>query len=346
MAFSRLIHHTIGQETTAYYVGYSWRQLHELVPADRTVLLIDEHVAQLHQQLCVPWPTVIIPSGEASKSWDRMHNLIDELCRLQVDRSWFLVGVGGGVVTDLVGFLAAIYMRGLSFGFVPTTLLAQVDASIGGKNGIDFGKYKNLIGTIRQPAFVVIDPALLQTLPLQEWQNGFAEIIKYACIADRDLFDFLETHREQALQGEAETLFHVVLTSLQHKLHIVATDPYEKGVRRFLNFGHTLGHAIEKVIEIPHGQAISVGMRVACQLSQKLSGLTPTESERIQRLIQAYGLPTTLPDIDWNEVWDCLHHDKKREKDILHFILLETIGRARMEPIPIQQLEQLLPVYW
>jgi 3-dehydroquinate synthase len=346
MAFSRLIHHTIGQETTAYYVGYSWRQLHELVPADRTVLLIDEHVAQLHQQLCVPWPTVIIPSGEASKSWDRMHYLIDELCRLQVDRSWFLVGVGGGVVTDLVGFLAAIYMRGLSFGFVPTTLLAQVDASIGGKNGIDFGKYKNLIGTIRQPAFVVIDPALLQTLPLQEWQNGFAEIIKYACIADRDLFDFLETHREQALQGEAETLFHVVLTSLQQKLHIVATDPYEKGVRRFLNFGHTLGHAIEKVIEIPHGQAISVGMRVACQLSQKLSGLKPTESERIQRLIQAYGLPTTLPDIDWNEVWDCLHHDKKREKDILHFILLETIGRARMEPIPIQQLEQLLPVYW
>jgi len=346
MPSAKLIHHTIGQEVTDYYVGYSWEQLRELVPADRTVLLVDEQVARHHPRLTEGWQTLIVPSGEASKSWEMMHHLIDALCQLQVDRSWHLVGVGGGVVTDLAGFLAAVYMRGLAFGFVPTTLLAQVDASIGGKNGIDFGKYKNLVGTIRQPRFVLMDPALLQSLPRPEWQNGFAEIIKYACIADRDLFEFLEHHRRQALQGDAETLFHLILTSLEHKLRIVTEDPFEKGIRRFLNFGHTLGHAIEKVIEIPHGQAISVGMRVACQLSEQLSGLQPAETQRISDLLQAYGLPTTLPDIDWNEVWDCLRHDKKREKEVLHFILLETIGQARIVPIALHELELLLPVYW
>lgn len=346
MAFQKLIHHSIGEEHTDYYVGYSWTQLQELVPIDRTVLLIDELVACYHPEISRDWKTLTIPSGEASKSWEMMRSLVDALIRWEVDRSWWLVGVGGGVVTDLVGFLAAIYMRGLRVGFVPSTLLAQVDASIGGKNGVDVGKYKNLIGTIRQPAFVIMDPQLLSSLPLREWQNGFAEIIKYACIADADLFGYLENHREQALQGEEETLFHLVLSSLQHKLHIVEEDPYEKNRRRFLNFGHTLGHAIEKVVEIPHGQAISVGMRVACQLSIQMAGLKPEEAERIQHLLQAYGLPTALPDIDWSEVWDCLRHDKKREKEVLHFILLERIGSACIKPIPIRELESVLPVYW
>ncbi|MCL6524531.1 MAG: 3-dehydroquinate synthase [Thermoflavifilum sp.] len=342
MAKPRLFQRTIDGQTTTYYVNHSRNQLRNLVPADRTILLVDEEVARLYPDMLASWPAITVPSGESSKSWDTLHWLIEQLIHMEVDRSYTLVGVGGGVVTDLTGFLASIYMRGIAFGFLPTTLLAQVDASIGGKNGIDVGPYKNLIGTIRQPAFILIDLDWLHTLPLAEWQNGFAEIIKYACILDEELFVYLEQHAQEALRGEMEVVAHLVDVSLQHKLHVVQADPREKGMRRWLNFGHTLGHAIEKLLNISHGRAISIGMAVASRLSGQLAGLNAADANRILRLLEAYGLPTNSPSLDWDLVWDCLLHDKKREKDVLHLVLLEAIGKAQMKPIAMDELKSLL----
>ena len=174
-----------------------------------------------------------------------------------------LVGIGGGVITDLTGYVAAIYMRGLSFGFVPTSILAMVDAAIGGKNGIDVGVYKNIIGTIRQPQFLLYDYSLLKSLPQSEWVNGFAEIVKHACIKDARLFNTLRQNSIRSYQRNSKELGALIKKNVHIKASVVQADEFEKGERRLLNFGHTLGHAIENIYKMPHGHAISIGMVAA-----------------------------------------------------------------------------------
>jgi 3-dehydroquinate synthase len=204
--------------------------------------------------------------------------IFNQLVDMEVDRSTLILGIGGGIVCDIAGFVASTYMRGTPFGFVSTTLLSQVDASVGGKNGVNFGGYKNMVGVFNQPEFVVCDMMLLKTLPFREIQCGFAEIIKHGAIADHRMLDFIENHRDAALDLESRIVEHLVYRSVEIKAGVVTRDEREKGERRKLNFGHTFGHAIEKLTGIPHGEAVGIGMVMAAALSVKKGLLSPVDA--------------------------------------------------------------------
>ncbi len=201
--------------------------------------------------------------------------------------------MGGGVVTDITGYAASVYMRGVPFGFVPTSVLGMVDASIGGKNGIDVGNYKNMVGTIRQPGFLFYDISLLQTLPAEEWVNGFAEVIKHAAIKDAALFRELEKNSIQYYQKNKKALAGLIRKNVMIKSAVVLKDEFERGDRKLLNFGHTLGHAVENIYKLPHGHAVSIGIKAACLISEELMDFK--ETARITGLLEKYGFPTDLP---------------------------------------------------
>lgn len=329
------------QSATTYYLGEQLTQLGNYVDMSRTILVMDENVDQFHGQRLPGWKKLVIPDGEENKSMEVVQQIVNGLIELEADRKTMLVGIGGGMLTDLTGFAASIYMRGIPFGFVPSTLLAQVDASLGGKNGISHGHHKNLLGTINQPQFILFDYTLPATMPDEEWHNGFAEIIKYACILDADLFNFLEENRDKALERNVDILEHLVERSVELKTKVVQEDEFETGIRRFLNFGHTLGHAVEKIENIAHGKAVAIGMIAAAKISEKLSGLPAEETNRLMRLVNDYQLPVTLTS-NKDKVFDIFKLDKKREKDVIHFVLLESLGKAVTKPVPIEQLKQLL----
>lgn len=333
--------YTFGAKAVDYYFGESLDQLSRYADPARTILIVDDQVDRHHAARFEGWRKVVVRGRESSKDLSEFQRVTTELIRLEADRKTTLVAIGGGVVTDLTGFVASVYMRGISYGFVPSTLLSQVDAAIGGKNGVNFGDFKNILGVIRQPDFLLFDAGLLTTLPEDEWRNGFAEVIKYGCTLDPELFSYLETHRERALAHEASVIDHIVRRSAEIKSEIVEADEFEQDQRRLLNFGHTVGHAVEKLEGIPHGQAVAKGMVVSCAVSRRLGGLSPEAAERVVDLIRAYQLPTET-DQDPGRISAYFRMDKKREARSVHFILLEEIGRAHVRPIPLEALDRLL----
>jgi len=265
--------------------------------------------------------------------------VIEQLIEMEADRKTTLVGVGGGVITDITGYVASVYMRGLRFGFVPTSILAMVDASIGGKNGIDVGVYKNMVGMIRQPSFILHDLIFLNTLPQTEWENGFAEIIKHACIKDVAMFKQLEENSFKTYQDRKKSVFELIQRNAILKTKVVQQDEFEKGERRLLNFGHTLGHALENQYELLHGQAISIGMTYACHISEQLMGFKQTE--KVVNVLEKYGLPT-YASFNKQKVFDVLKMDKKREKKEMNYVLLEKIGKGVVKQIDLKRLEQII----
>jgi len=277
--------------------------------------------------------------SESYKVQPTIDALVAQLIEMEAGRSTTLVGVGGGVITDITGYLAAVYMRGLKFGFVPTSILGMVDASIGGKNGIDVGDYKNMVGTIKQPDFILHDMAFLKSLPQQEWVNGFAEVIKHACIKDKKMFEELEQKSLRQFQQKQKTICELVQRNTMVKVNVVKRDEFERNERRMLNFGHTLGHALETQYELLHGQAISIGMAFACYVSEKLCGFK--ETERVEQLLSQYHLPMAAA-FDKQRVFNILKMDKKREKRQMNFVLLNKIGKAVVHPVSLVQLEKLL----
>lgn len=326
-------------KTTTYYFDADFSRLEKLVDKRQAVLVTDENIFNAHQKKFGGWNTIVITPGESFKVQDTINSIIEQLIGFGADRKTFLVGIGGGVVTDMTGYAAAVYMRGISFGFVPTTILAMVDASIGGKNGIDVGVYKNLVGTIRQPDFLLYDPSLLKSLPKEEWVNGFAEIIKHASIRDAALFRELEKNKLSLYQKEKAALSKLIRRNVVIKSTVVQKDEFEKGDRRLLNFGHTLGHAIENLYELPHGHAISIGMVAASMISEELTDFKDTD--RVIAVLKKYGLPT-LAEFDAKQVLNILRMDKKKEKDSMNYVLLNKIGQGVVKSIPIVQLEKLL----
>jgi 3-dehydroquinate synthase len=322
-----------------YYFNTSALRLDKLVPRDKTVLVTDEHVFAEHQALFGDWNTIVLKPGEEYKVQDTVDAVIGQLLEFEADRSWSLVGVGGGVVTDITGYVAGIYMRGLKCGFIPTSILAMVDASIGGKNGIDVGVYKNMVGLIRQPSFLLYDTDLLRTLPESEWINGMAEVIKHACIKDAPMFKVLEENTLPRLRKDKDLLAKLIRRNALLKTKVVQADEFERGERKLLNFGHTLGHAIENMYELPHGHAVSIGMTVACQLSAKLTGFKQTQ--RVVDVLDKYGLPT-YADFDVEKAWDILKMDKKRTAAAMNYILLDKIGQGVVRSIPLEELQSLL----
>ena len=326
-------------KTTTYYLDADLSYLEKLVDKTHALVITDEHIFGKHQKRFGGWNTIVISAGEQFKVQATIDSIIGQLIEFGADRKTFLVGIGGGVVTDLTGYVAAIYMRGLSFGFVPTSILAMVDASIGGKNGIDVGVYKNLVGTIRQPEFLLYDYSLLKTLPKEEWVNGFAEIIKHAAIKDAGLFRELEKNKLTVYQKDKAALAKLIRRNVAIKSAVVEKDEFEHGERRLLNFGHTLGHAIENLYELSHGQAISLGMVAACMISEQVTPFK--ETDRVMGTLKRYGLPT-LAEFDPKEVMAVLRMDKKKVKDSMNYVLLNKIGQGIVKVIPINELDKLL----
>ena len=325
--------------STDFYFAYGISHLKEITDPKTTVLVTDENIAGAHAKRFKGWKTIVLKPGEEFKVQSTVDSIIKQLIEYEADRKTVLVGVGGGVITDIVGYVASVYMRGLRFGFIPTSLLALVDASIGGKNGIDVGVYKNMVGIIRQPTFILHDMVFLNSLPQKEWENGFAEIIKHACIRDAAMFGELEKMSLKKYQAKKISICELVQRNAMIKAGVVKRDEFEKNERRLLNFGHTLGHALENQYQLMHGQAVAIGMAYACRISEQLNGFNQTK--RVTSVIEKYGLPTSLS-FEKQKVFDVLKMDKKREKKEMNYVLLEKIGKGVTRSIPLPQLEKII----
>jgi len=277
-------------------------------------------------------PTLItIPAGEQSKTLERAGAICDQMIAAGLDRQSFVIGLGGGVVGDVSGFVAAIYHRGIPHVQIPTTLLAMVDSSIGGKTGVNTRDGKNLLGAIHHPSLVIDDLDVLKTLPPREFNQGFAEIIKHAIIADAKMFDTLQSWKA----SEARALQHLIRRNIEIKAAIVAKDEQDRtGERAILNFGHTVGHAIERAgsyQKFLHGEAVSLGIVAACAISIKKAGLPPDQGEAVVNLLQRFQLPTRLPpNFPRKKIFDALKFDKKFEGGKVRFVVMPQIGSARL----------------
>ncbi|MEO7120376.1 MAG: 3-dehydroquinate synthase [Ginsengibacter sp.] len=318
----------------------SFAIIKEKLQKEKTVFLTDENLYAAHPQKFEGWQTIVLKSGEQFKNQQAVDSIINQLINMQADRQTFIVGVGGGVVTDITGFVASVYMRGLKFAFVPTSILAMVDASVGGKNGIDVGVYKNLVGIIRHPEFLLYDYSFLETLPDEEWVNGFAEIIKHACIKDLDLFHFLQKNSLDKFKASLKVSAALIKRNVEIKYNVVVNDENETGERKLLNFGHTIGHAIENTEKLPHGHAISIGMVAACKISELINNFREAESENVKDLLLQYKLPVDF-NFDKQKTWDILLHDKKKSGTNMSFVVLDTIGSASVKSISLDQLHQI-----
>jgi 3-dehydroquinate synthase len=322
-------------------IGESLGNLPNYLPEKKTVIITDQNILDHYAGQFPDCPVIRIGLGEKNKTLSTIEDIISRLLELEVDRTWYLLAVGGGIVCDVAGFAASIYMRGLSFGFVSTTLLSQVDASVGGKNGVNFQGYKNMVGVFNQPEFVLCDPGMLKTLEEREYISGFAEVIKAAAIRDSELFNYLENRSGEAMEKNSDFLEHIVYKAVEIKARVVEDDEKEKGERKILNFGHTAAHAIEKLTGILHGQAVSIGMVIAAELSCQKGFLSKDKAKRIKDLIAAYRLPVESP-VPVTDVLQEMTKDKKREGDSVHYILLDDIGKCRIEKITYNELEELL----
>jgi 3-dehydroquinate synthase len=277
---------------------------------------------------------VTIPDGEQYKNLDTLKNIYDELLKFKLDRKSALIALGGGVVGDITGFAASTYMRGIPCIQVPTTLLSQVDSSVGGKTGVDHEFGKNMIGTFWQPGLVWIDVETLITLPKRELLAGLAEVIKYGIIYDERLFEFLEVNKEKILNLDTDALTYIIRRSCEIKADVVSKDEREAGLRSILNYGHTIGHAIETVTgytRFLHGEAVAIGMYLEARLSQTLNLIDKDQVFRIKAVIDSYGLPSEMEaDIAINGILSSMQLDKKAVAGKLKFILPEKIGRVKI----------------
>ena len=307
--------------------------LAQYVRGNDCLVVSNETVAPLYLDKLLPnlgglnVSTINLPDGEAHKTLATMATILDRLVAKGAGRDTAIIALGGGVVGDIAGFAAACYMRGVDFVQVPTTLLAQVDSSVGGKTGVNHEQGKNLIGAFHQPRVVLIDTDTLATLPDRELRAGLAEVIKYGAICDADFFAWLEINLDALLQRDADALAHAIRRSCELKAEIVAEDEREAGRRAILNFGHTFGHAIENGVgygEWLHGEAVAAGMVMA----GRLSDIGADELDRLRSLIERAGLPTTPPALGAPMYLKAMSRDKKVQKKELRFVLLQRLGAA------------------
>lgn len=332
----------INEESTLY-VGRAAELLDRVVPKGRVVVITDANIDRLYPDLVHCYDYIIIGQGEGVKSLQTVERVYRELMAMGADRSTFILGIGGGIVTDIAGFVAATYMRGIDFGFVSTTLLGQVDASIGGKNGVNVADYKNMVGTFRQPRFVISDVTMLKTLPVRELRAGMSEVVKSAIVGDVELFNHLERVITGELShGNTELMEEIILRSVVVKARIVAMDEREGGIRRLLNLGHTLGHAIEKCTrEVNHGEAVAIGMSQIAHASVRCGMLAEEDAQRIDTLLERLGFSLTLP-INMVDVLREVKHDKKKCNNVLKVVLPIKIGECIVREMTFDEFERLL----
>ena len=293
-------------------------------------------------------PTVLcLPDGERTKSMKWVSAILDELVRRRYERRTVLLALGGGVTGDLAGFAASIYLRGIPFVQVPTTLVAQVDSSIGGKTGVNHPLGKNLIGSFYQPRLVVSDPGVLRTLPAREYRAGLAEVIKYGVIADAGFFEFLEANTGRILDLDPEAIHRIIRTSATVKAVVVSEDEREGDRRRILNFGHTVGHAVETVTKYrryKHGEAVAIGMVMAAKLAVQLGVADAQVVERIRALVRTAGLSDRLPAYPAAAFLRAMRQDKKVQDRRIHFVLPDRIGHVSVQPVDETHIHQMLAI--
>ena len=319
-------------------VGERLENLRDYASAPKVAAVTDSNVKHLLAPRFPKGEIIEVPVGEKAKALETVSMIYERLLSLEFERGSLLVGIGGGAVCDVAGFAAATYLRGIRTALVPTTLLAQADAAVGGKNGVNFKGYKNLVGTIRQPELVLCDLDTLSGLPKSELRNGFSEIVKSAAIADASLFSYLEDHHAEAMALKRTAIEKCVHGALAVKVKVVQEDENESGERRKLNFGHTLGHAVEKVTGRPHGESISIGMAAAARLSVARGRLSEKDAGRLLSLLEKMGLPTSAG-VDASSALDAIRKDKKRQEEGINFVLLEGIGKAVVEKVSLSELE-------
>jgi len=333
------------------------RDVARLLPAPlpaRAVVVTNATVAKLHLKALqaglsasgMRHDAVVIPDGEEHKDWTTLYELHTRLLELAAERSTLLIALGGGVIGDLAGFAAATYQRGMPLVQIPTTLLAQVDSSVGGKTAVNHPLGKNMIGAFHQPMAVIIDTATLATLPSREYAAGIAEVVKYGAVHSAELFAWLETSVDSLLARDARAVAHAIVESCRIKAHIVAADERETSQRAVLNFGHTFGHAIEAGTGYGtwlHGEAVAAGMVLAARLSVRVSGLAADECDRLRALLERAGLPTQAPPLGAKRYLELMARDKKVERGTLRLVLLQALGRAVIRgDIPPKALHDLL----
>lgn len=331
---------------------HSARVLLRLCKEDRIFIITQPRIRRLYgdvvarvlgKSIKIHW--LIFPDGEKNKTLSTVEKLLTELSRHGATRNSFVLAFGGGVVGDVTGFVAAVYMRGMAFAQMPTTLLAKVDSSVGGKTGVDLKTGKNLVGAFYQPKAVFIHTDFLKSLPRREFLCGLAEVIKYGVIADAKFFDFLEHNREKILRLDEKSLLHIILRSCAIKANVVRRDEKESSLRAILNYGHTLGHAVEALTgfdRIKHGEAVAMGMAFAARLAVHLGRLHAKSLARIENLIRDYGLPTAWPELSQKKYLAAMMKDKKAGQKNIKFILPQKIGKVDIVPLTLKEIAPCL----
>lgn len=318
-------------------IGAKWESVSELLQENDVAIVTDHNVQRLYGDKFPEFPVLTIRAGEASKKIEVIEFLAERLIETGIDRGGFLLAIGGGVVCDIAGFLASIYMRGIRCGYVSTTLLSQVDASTGGKNGVNLGAAKNVLGCFKQPEFVICDQVMLQTLPEDEYFSGLAELIKTAIIGNEKLFGIIENNQGGILRRDPELLSMLISMAVSFKASVVSEDEKESGLRRILNFGHTYGHAIEMYKSFRHGYAVASGIELAAGFSCSKGLISMAEYDRIINLLKTFKL-LRRHDIPDTQITQLVLRDKKKTGNEIYFVFLEGIGKAIVEKIPLEEV--------
>ncbi len=330
-------------------INQSYLELPEILEGKEFVIITDSNLIRLYQDFLWKYKTIVVPAGEQFKRLSEIELIYQKLIDYEVNREFYIVAFGGGVVLDIAGFVASTFLRGIKLLSIPTTLLAQCDAAIGGKNAVNFNNYKNLIGTYLQPEYVICDPNLLKTLPDKELRSALAESLKVGLIYSAEFFNYIENISDglnlnnsfSQLLYDTTKLEIIIQQSIQIKVSIVEEDEFDNNSRRILNFGHTVGHSIESIYGMRHGESVSIGMVTAARISNKI-GLLPTEQlERIKKLLYKIGLPVDFI-FDTDLVMKFIERDKKRNTNFMNFVVLEEIGKARIFEITFLELKKML----
>lgn len=312
--------------------------LPQLLPECRVVVITDANIDRRYHALLQRYEYIMIGTGETIKTLHTADTIYRRFIEMGIDRSCFVLGIGGGIVTDIAGFVASTYMRGLRFGFVSTTLLGQVDASVGGKNGVNIDGYKNMVGTFTQPQFVICDVEMLRTLPEREFRAGMAEIVKAGIIADRDLFETIEHSTLDSLRSDERLLDRIVMAAIRVKADIVDRDERESGERRKLNLGHTFAHAIEKCSsEMNHGEAVAVGTIIISRMAVKMGVLSSENADRIEHVFACLGFRTESP-AEMKRLLKAISKDKKSVAGSINIVLPTDIGRCEVRKMHIDEI--------
>lgn len=324
------------------YVGRVSTAIDELMPRRRIIVITDVNVDRLYPDLVHRFDHIVIGIGESCKSLRTAEMLYKRLMEMGADRSTFILGIGGGIVTDVAGYVASTYMRGVEFGFISTTLLGQVDASVGGKNGVNVADYKNMVGTFSHPRFVILDVEMLRTLPPRELRAGMAEVVKTAMVGDRSLFNLIEQSAGGNIYTSRELMERIVYASVAVKCSIVERDERESGLRRILNLGHTIGHAIEKCTrDINHGEAVAIGLSVISHAAVRYGAMAESDAMRVDTLLERLGFELKLP-VPIHNLLREVRLDKKKRDNILRVVMPKAIGECCVVEMPFDEFEKLL----